>query len=58
MSDSQKAELQAGMGQHPASASLVAAEGGSWLITKEVVHILAMTTLAHGWAIPDKVTAL
>lgn len=29
-----------------------------WKIIKEVVHILVMTTLDRGWAIPDKVMAL
>ena len=30
-------------------------EGGAWKVTELVIHILAMTTLARGWAIPDKV---
>jgi ketosteroid isomerase-like protein len=29
-----------------------------WKIIKEVVHILVMSTLDRGWAIPDKVMAL
>lgn len=30
-------------------------EGGLWKVTELIVHVLAMTTLAKGWAIPDKV---
>lgn len=33
-------------------------EGKRWKVTKGVVHILVMTTLDRGWAIPDKVMIL
>lgn len=32
--------------------------GDTWLITHETVHIRAMTTLAKGWAGPDKLERL
>ena len=32
--------------------------GGDWLIAGEVVHIHAMTTLARGWAGPDRLERL
>ncbi|NQV20131.1 MAG: nuclear transport factor 2 family protein [Rhodospirillales bacterium] len=32
--------------------------GERWIITNEVVHIRAMTTLARGWAGPDKLERL
>ncbi len=30
-------------------------EGGLWKVTELIIHVLAMTTLEKGWAIPDKV---
>ncbi len=28
--------------------------GGTWKVTELVIHVLAMTTLDRGWAVPDK----
>jgi hypothetical protein len=30
-------------------------EGGVWKATELIIHVLAMTTLDKGWAVPDKV---
>ncbi len=30
-------------------------ESGLWKVTELIIHVLAMTTLERGWAIPDKI---
>ncbi len=30
-------------------------DGGIWKVTELIIHVLAMTTLAKGWAIPDRI---